>query len=386
MRHVKTIRNALCISAFLLCPILMSGQTFKAAHLQKAYEKLHLSNPANREGLSLRADRQGMIEHIGIPIFSSEMRTLMPSPIYDYLEYALLNHKYRISENTLQEQKIRFRNGTWEDLEQISPESDCTIDNRDNKWYIATWNTATAKPLSVAIPIDYELLANSSRKEMEQDFAQALKRFKPSAPKPFIVEEDELESLHRDGLLVKKGGSFLMPQINSDTYYKLTLIRETGMALVQKHSAVPEEATLEEEIPMLLVSNAYPRETWANILLTPHHADIDVSLSLELLFAGYHKEAVKVSLAQWMGYCGSEGCSPYYIYEGEKDGRCVAILMMYNRSAGYAHLAYLHSPKDQFEAKAQTYTGKVYMFIPTSNIQELFGKVSNRKSRPKKYE
>lgn len=386
MRYVKNLQYAVWIGAFLLCPMLMSGQTFKASHLQKAYEKLHLNNPANREGLTVRTDRQGMIEHIGIPIFNSEIRTLMPSPIYDYLEYALLNHKYRISENTLQEQRIRFRNGTWEDLEQLSPETDCSIDNRDNKWYIVTWNTASAKPLAIAIPIDYELLANSSRKEMERGFARALKRFKPDVAKPDVVEDENLESLHRDGLLVKKGSSFLMPQINSDTYYKLTLVQETGETVVRKHQGNLEKITFEEELPLLLVSDKYPRETWANILLTPHHADRDVSLSLELLYAGYHKEVVKVSLPQWIGYCRSEGCTPYYIYEGTKDGQGAAILMMYNPSAGYAHLAYLHCSIEQLEARYQTYTGKVYMFIPTSNIYELFAKVSSRKSRPKKYE
>ncbi len=388
MKYVKTIVKTGCIGVFcLLCPMRMSGQTFKAPHLKEAYEKLRLaSSPSAGQGLSIRQGENGVIEHIGIPLFSQEMRTLMPSPIYDYLEFALLNHKYRISENQLQEQKVRFRNGSWSDLEKIGPEDDCTIDNRDDKWYIVTWPRVSESPLSVAIPIDYELLANSSRKEMELSFSRALKRYKPAAPKPYVVEEDELESLHRDGMLVKKGGSFLMPQINSDTYFKLTLIRETGQALIQKNGKVTEEVTLEEEVPMLLVSNAYPRETLANILLTPHHADVNARLSLELLFAGYHKETVRVSLPQWMGYCASEGCTPYYIYEGAKEGQGAAILMMYNRSAGYAHLAYLHCPIDQLEAKAQTYTGKVYMFIPTSNIHDLFAKVSNRKSRPKKYE
>ena len=377
----------ICLGVLLMTPCFLKAQTFKADHLQRAYEKLKLgSNPLIKQGLSIRTDEEGRIEHLGISLFNEEMRTLLPSPIYDYLEYALLNHQYQVSENTLQEQKIRFRNGSWDDLARISPKNDCVIENRDDKWYIVTWERPSNEPLSVLIPIDYELLANSSRKEMELNFARDLKRFKPAQPKPYIVEADELQSLHRDGLLVMKGQSFLIPEINSDTYFKLEIVKEEGKTMINDNKNKVVDVTFEEELPFLLQSCKYPRETLANILLTPHHADTNVSLSLELLYAGYHKESVSVCLTQWMGYCQSQGCLPYYIYERTNDNEGSAILLMHNRSEGYAHLAYLHCDISQLEAKKQNYTGKVYMYIPTSNIKELFAKVASGKSTPKIYE
>lgn len=322
MKRNTTILKAIWTGVFFLFPLLISSQTFKSSHLQKAYEKLGLS-AQDSKGLTIRKAQDGTIEHIGIPLFNTEMRTLLPSPIYDYLEYALLDHKYHINENTLQQQKIRFRNGSWGDLEKITPADDCTIDNQDDKWYIVRWSCQAQDILSVAIPIDYELLSNSSRKEMEQNFSRDLKRYKP-------VSSQETPSTHR-------------------------------------------------------LNTSSPEETLSAILMTSDHASVQVTLSIALQYAGFHKETVSVSLPQWMGFCKSEGCTPYYIYEGAEGNQASAMLLMYNRGEGYAHLLHLFAPVSQFEAKAQTYQGKVYMFIPTSNIENLFAKATGE-STPKTYE
>lgn len=322
MKRNPTILKAIWTGVFLLFPLAICSQTFKASHLQKAYEKLGIS-AQDSKGLTIRKAQDGTIEHIGIPLFSTEMRTLLPSPIYDYLEYALLDHKYHINENTLQQQKIRFRNGSWGDLEKITPADDCTIDNQDDKWYIVRWSFQAQEILSVAIPIDYELLSNSSRKEMEQNFSRDLKCYKSVSPQ-------ETSSTH---------------ELNTSS----------------------------------------PKETLSAILMTSDHASVKATLNIELLYAGFRKESVSVTLSQWMEFCKSEGCTPYYIYEGATDDQASAILLMYNRSEGYAHLLYLHAAISQLDAKEQDYQGKVYMFIPTNNIEDLFAK-STGPSAPKTYE
>ena len=320
----RTIISILCAGILLLSPFVARAQTFKASHLQRAYERLHLTkSSASRPDLTIRTSGDGTIEHIGIPLFSTKMRTLLPSPIYDYLEYALLDHKYHINENTLQQQKIRFRNGSWTDLESITPSDDCTIDNRDDKWYIVRWNRQGKAPLTVAVPIEYELLANSSRKEMERNFCRDLKHYQP-------VNEVKAKS----------------PQS---------------------------------------IDAGNPEEALSTILMTQGSGGVAVNLSLELLFAGYTKESVRVSLPQWMGYCRSVGCTPYYMYEGTTDDKTAAILLMYNRSEGYAHLLSLRAAASQLASPHQNYTGKVYMYIPTTNVADLFAKATGQ-STPKHYE
>ena len=318
------IISILYAGALFMFPFAAGAQTFKASHLQRAYEKLHLNSAsANHPGLTIRTSEDGMIEHIGIPLFSTKMRTLLPSPIYDYLEFALLDHKYHINENTLQRQKIRFRNGSWADLESVTPSDDCTIDNRDDKWYIVRWDRHDKAPLVVVVPIEYELLANSNRKEMEQNFCRDLQHYRPS----------------------NEGHAKSAPSINADN----------------------------------------PEEALSNILMTKSSGGVAVDLSLELLFAGYTKKVVSVSLPQWMGYCRSVGCTPYYMYEGTTGGQAAAVLLMYNRSEGYAHLLSLRAVASQLALPHQNYIGKVYMYIPTTNVAELFATTTGQ-STPKHYE
>jgi hypothetical protein len=322
-QYKPIIVRAVCAGVFLLFSLAMQAQTFKASHLKKAYEKLHLNKQTEcRSDLTIRTTADGTIEHIGIPLFSDEIRRLLPSPIYDYLEFALLDHKYHINDNTLQQQKIRFFNGSWADLEQMRPSDNCTIDNRDDKWYIVKWTRDSQNPLMVVVPIEYELLANSTRKEMEQNFSRQLKQFQPKHD-----------------------------QTNGSV------------------SALDASA---------------PKEVLSNILLTSHDSP-QVTLNIELLYAGFRKESVSVSLPQWMGYCRSAGCTPYYIYEGTQGDQASAMLLMYNRSEGYAHLLHLHAAISQLKAQEQTYQGKVYMFIPTNNIEDLFAKLTGP-STPKTYE
>ena len=322
MSKKDIIIRSFCTGVLLLFSIVLQAQTFKASHLQRAYEKLHLNTQSeNRSDLTIRKAEDGTIEHIGIPLFNDEMRRLLPSPIYDYLEFALLDHKYHINENTLQQQKIRFFNGSWADLEKVKPSDNCTINNRDDKWYIVNWTRDSQDQLTVVVPIDYELLANSTRKEMEQNFCRQLKQFQPRSDRG------------KDSIILKASA---------------------------------------------------PQETLSNILLTSNES-VHVTLNVEMLYAGFRKESVSVSLPQWMGFCHSEGCKPYYIYEGTKDYQASAMLLMYNRNKGYAHLLHLCAPINQLEDNEQTYQGKVYMFIPTTNVADLFAKVTGP-STSKTYE
>ena len=55
--------------------------------------------------VTLRTDVSRTVEHIGIPLFRDEMRALMPSPVYDFMEYAVLNYS-GLNMNTLKDGDI----------------------------------------------------------------------------------------------------------------------------------------------------------------------------------------------------------------------------------------------------------------------------------------
>ena len=106
----------------------LSAQNYKADRLRKAVEATGLQVVADsllpertisltaRDGrtICLRTDPMGAIEHVGVPLFNDVMRFLQPSPVYDFLEFAVLNWKYKANPNQLYLSKVIFKNGSWE--------------------------------------------------------------------------------------------------------------------------------------------------------------------------------------------------------------------------------------------------------------------------------
>ena len=140
----------------------------------------------------LRTDPMGVVEHIGIPLFDERMRLLQPSPVYDFLEYAALNKKYKLEENQLNLSKVIFKLGNWETLyrEKLG-ECACSIENREDKLYVVTWKKDEKDLAVVGIPIEYELLNNDTRRSMEQKFVRELSERIDSTIRPEAMDVRE---------------------------------------------------------------------------------------------------------------------------------------------------------------------------------------------------
>ena len=138
-----------CVSLILLYSSA-HAQEYATSQLQKAAQKLNISGMLSEKSQSdtlfikeqriiVRKDQQGRIEHIGIPLFNAYIRNIQPSPIHDYLEFAALDKKFQVSENTLQLNKLEFSKGNWEKLYQLGDSCACTISNLGDKTYVVQW-------------------------------------------------------------------------------------------------------------------------------------------------------------------------------------------------------------------------------------------------------
>lgn len=125
----------------------------------------------------VRIDNNGMVEHIGLPLFHSTMRKQTPSPVYDCLEYAALDHSAIHTENDLLLQKIKFYKGSWQTLLSIQPTDACSITNQSDKYYQLVWSRNGRETVNAVVPIDYELLSVSSRREIERNFVHNVTRY-----------------------------------------------------------------------------------------------------------------------------------------------------------------------------------------------------------------
>lgn len=186
------------VSVLAVVSIDTDAQSYKTDRLSKAAEVLGLQVPVDslmpeqtielkaKDGrpVALRTDPMGEIEHIGAPLFDDIMRVLQPSPVYDFLEYAVLNWKYKINPNQLYLSKVIFKQGSWETLLNVKlRECECSIENRDDKLYVITWQQDGKNVVVIGIPIEYELLNNDTRRNMEKTFLRALSASNIAVPR-----------------------------------------------------------------------------------------------------------------------------------------------------------------------------------------------------------
>ena len=210
------------VFAFLCFNISISAQTYMSHKLKKAVEILgiekqletlspnHTVKIHTDDGqlVCIRTNQSKVIEHVGIPLFNVEIRTLQPSPVYDFIEYAVLIWKYKLSDNLLYLSKVIFKKGDWNSLATRGLE-DCesSITNKDDKLYIVTWRQNQEDIAVVGVPIEYELLANDNRRNIEKDFIKNLleHRIDSAASPQSSVTENELKIYSTGGLFVKEG-------------------------------------------------------------------------------------------------------------------------------------------------------------------------------------
>lgn len=370
MKHTLLYLLAACLLAAM--PSVVSAQQYQSDHLRRAAVRLGLDSllaqmqePETRvvdvkgQPVILRVGKNRVVEHIGLPLFHESMRILQPSPIYDYLEYVTLDHKYRVSENNLQQKELKFVRGSWAQLEQLGDTLDCIIQNLQDKHYRVKWQQAGQDVVVVTFPISYELLANSSRREMERNLIRDLKVFHADSIAPFSVDTLLLKPTQTEGIFVLSGQSHLIPSITSNLYVRRD----------------------KEGRPRLLNDNRQPAESLANMLLVESAATADAMIQLEFVLDNYRKDTVEVSLDDWKAFARSQGCQPYFGYEGVNKGEATGTLLLANPQSGYDHIVHVSCPTDAIGRKGMMFYATVYLFTPLSNVKALFGNANTSTSR-----
>ena len=359
-----------------ICLMLLSSthaQEYATSQLQKAAQKLDIAAMLSKGKLSdtlfvkgqriiVRKDQQGRIEHIGIPLFNVYIRNIQPSPIHDYLEFAALDHKFHISENTLQLNKLNFSKGNWEKLYELGDSTACTINNLGDKTYVVQWMKNNQIVLEVSFPVDYELLANSTRREMESKFIAELKGYKEQGANPQqAVDTAQLKKYAIQGILVKEGRNYIINAITSNTYY-----------------------TKDKKGTTLVYDNKYIAESMSNLILAPA-ALPKAPLTVTFALSTYRNESVSANYSQLYDFCIASGCEPFFGYEGVSDGMASGTLIMHNRNSGYNHIFYIQCPVEEMGKAGVHLKGTGYIYIPSSNIKNLLASPSKGHSKSYKF-
>lgn len=362
MRRIITFIWILITFAVTASGAQQSEYTFK--HFEDAAQRLEImnidslkngNNIINVKGYDviIRKENDGKVTHIGICLFSQEMRNQNPLPVYDFLEYACLDNIFHISDNSLKYIDIKFHHGTWKELAQVKPSTPCNISIIDEKMYNVEWALRSNKTVSLSMPIKYDLLKGATRTDVIDGFIKELRNYKVVLEKNATFKSDKLiqDSAASYKFYTLKGKTYIDKSICSDTYY----------VCEQENFYVP------------LIDKGLPEQTMANIMCIKSNQYVgDYPLNLKIIKGGEKVEELTVTIRQLIDYAIEQGCTPYFGIEKNENNTFEASLFLHNVKSGYNHIIAMSCESSLIGTRNLTINARGYLFAPTTNIRDMF--------------
>ena len=343
-------RYTLFIFICLMALSASAKTAFRTAELGRLAQALALDAEALPEGYShpvakgLRLtvhQTAQTVDHIGLCLFSEEMRQMDHSPIFDFLERYFLQLKYPPqAKNMIRDDQFKFLTGSLETVEKLLPTDGFSF-NYDKHCYQATWSRQDSTLLAVSFPVEYELISGENKIEAEDNLPADIRTTQVAVPtdKPALKDEHYL---------------------SEDFTNRLYLSNDE-----------------------LVLSDRHPVESAANMMLSLQTAG-DFTVQMTQLSYGFKKTVFEVPLKQWIAFCQNQGCELYFGLENLSDSSEVdGVVIAVNNAENYNHVLTFRIPSEVIEAKSGTIEARLYPYVPTHNVLDMFA--AYRKSNPKTF-
>ena len=348
-------RIAIYIIGVMSVLIAEAQTTFRTSELQRLAKELKINTGQLQEGynyltnggLALTVHLQNnMIDHIGLHLFTEEIRQMNNSSIFDFLERYFLQLKYPPTVKTaammIRDDEFRFETGSMKTLNELRLTDDFSY-QYDNHRYMVQWQREGRKLLAVSFPVEYQLISGENKIEAEQHIL-------PDIQQTTAADNVETTSMSANG------ENYILKEFSNRLYY-------IGRRLV--------------------ASSRYPAETAANMMLSAK-TNGDYQLNITQVSYGFKHSTAEVDLKQWITYCSNNGCQLYFGTESvDKKGNVKAVVIAVNTAENYNHVLTVSIPAKVIASKQGTVEANLYPYIPTQNIRTLFGTYG--KSNPKTY-
>lgn len=341
-----------------VCIPLHAVRHFKDTRLEKAIHVLGIMDSIRtdtfsytyyinhgHQKLKVRQGMGGYVEHIGIPLFAQEYETAYPSPVFDCLEYLTLCYHFNLMENDLPLADLKFFHGKWEDMARIGERKDVTTEIIKDKYYLVRWQENDKSIVELALPINYELLSCMSRKELYEVFVKKLNAPESTYARP--VDYLQAEQSY-----------YIIPEIT------------------QNQSI--------DSLGCLVYDSSRPQESMANLMLTSDSVAPNATMQLELVLDRDKRERLQIPLNRWNALCRSFGCKPYFGIEKKEDDIIKGVQIMSNMPTGYDHILYVECTQGDLGKKDISLKATAYLYIPSSNVKELFALPKKQHSKTKR--
>lgn len=313
--------------------------------------------------IELVISRKGQrVEHIGRRLFDVRTKEVNPSPVYDYLEYVWLDHTCKLSDDPFLLEGLRFEEGSWKALEQVNDSVSVSITIENRKRYRVEWKWPDDKRVSLAFPISYERLSVSTRQELENTLIADLQAMDSVIvkPEPQPIDKSALTAI--DSMIwCEKGNHYMIDEINQNRYFQQA---KKGMY----------EPVFDAEHPAESIANLFNR----GLLCKPTYG-----IALKFRLYENRQQRLGASIDQLLTFFHQQGCKVYWGLERITDEEIDGTLMIVNESYGYHHVIGVTCPRQALFSDKCVMQGTVSLFIPSTNIGNIFNDASGKKNRIK---
>lgn len=247
-------------------------------------------------------------------------------------------------------EKILLRDGSFDDLRRLCNDSTAAVNIilADGKRYLLQFTHDSTDQVSLSYPADYRLILGTNMIDAEDEFENSIRKTTIDATGEYEIPDQLLQQIGQSKIYLLQGSTFLIPELSGNRYY-----------------------VKDDNHYSLLYSSDFPCETMAN-LLTGTETENSLLISVVLVKNNFKTDTFTVPLRQLVGYCLSEGCTPYYgIISNDKDN-VVCELFMHNEMLGYTHIAKINFNPSVLDENKGVVNARMNCYIPLSNVKNIF--------------
>lgn len=348
-------RSLLYILMCLSLALQASAQSFfRTAELERLATELELEVQSLPEGyshpqtkdLTLTVHKtEGTVDHIGRQLFSDHVRARGRIPVLNFLERYFLQLKYppqvKTASMMVRDDEFFFVKGSLATIDKLLPTDNFSFSN-DRHHYQASWSRNGKTLLSVYFPVEYELISGENKIEAENNLMGDIQRTQVS---------DSCSTLNG-----QNGATYLSEFFSSRIY-------------------IDEDSTL-------VISGRSPFQSASNIMLSLRAAE-GFQLKITQVSYGFKRNVFTVPLQQWIAFCRNSGCELYFGVEDiSEEGDVQAVVLAVNELENYNHVLSVQIPADMIAQRQGTVNGRLYPFIPTHNVINMFAAYRKSNTKP----
>ena len=287
-------------------------------------------------------------------LFAPEVKAECPSVVYDFLERYLyeidsLQRRGESVSQRLRDDKVFFLTGSASSARKISGEMSFSVRKTEDMYYETSWtDTLGNVMLSLAFPMQYELLLGKPKAEMGLDFKALLAEEHPYTAQHWAA--DELKPLNDSVYMNDPVANYYVESLNTATYYAVSDLGDT----------------------ITIFSDADRWHSAANLFQGCIDSITDYSLYVEQNTYGFNKLRYRVRLQDWLGYCQAMKLTTYFAVEEEREDGLKGLLIAQSHDLGFNHMMSVIIPDDFVTNPKATIKAVLNAYIPTQNVKNLY--------------